>query len=150
MAPLTGRKVLAIFVAAFSVIIGVNLLLAYQAVHSFPGLEVENGYVASQSFNRDMKAQKALGWTVQLGYESGVLTVDVDRAPGSPADVASLGVLVGRPTEAKEDKRPSFTRRGDRFSAPVELRRGKWMVVISAQATNGTHFKQRLSLVVPG
>ncbi|MDZ4134978.1 MAG: FixH family protein, partial [Paracoccaceae bacterium] len=44
MAELTGRKVLVITVSAFAVIIGVNLLLAYKAVSTFPGLEVKNSY----------------------------------------------------------------------------------------------------------
>ena len=45
---LTGGKVLAITVSAFAIIIGVNVLLAFKAVSTFPGLEVENSYVASQ------------------------------------------------------------------------------------------------------
>lgn len=36
--PMTGRKFLGIMVAAFSVIIGVNLLLAFKAVETFPAL----------------------------------------------------------------------------------------------------------------
>ena len=48
---LTGWHVLAIFTAAFGVIIGVNLTLAFNAVATFPGLETGNSYVASQSFD---------------------------------------------------------------------------------------------------
>ena len=40
-----GWHVLAAFVLAFSVIIGVNLTLAFNAVRTFPGLEVKNSYV---------------------------------------------------------------------------------------------------------
>ena len=53
---LTGRKVLLIMCSAFAVIIGVNLTLAFQAVATFPGLEVKNSYVASQSFDDDRAA----------------------------------------------------------------------------------------------
>ena len=52
------------FVAAFGVIIGVNLVLALSAVRTFPGLEVKNSYVASQTFDERRAAQEALGWTV--------------------------------------------------------------------------------------
>jgi hypothetical protein len=45
------------------VIISVNLLLAFKAVSTFPGLEVKNSYVASQGFNDRKAAQEALGWT---------------------------------------------------------------------------------------
>jgi len=37
----TGKHALAVFVAAFGVIIAVNLVLAYSAVKTFPGLEVK-------------------------------------------------------------------------------------------------------------
>jgi len=65
---LTGRHVLMIFVGAFTVIIGVNIALAYNAVRTFPGLEVKNSYVASQEFNTRRAAQVALGWTVDLRH----------------------------------------------------------------------------------
>jgi nitrogen fixation protein FixH len=62
--PLTGPKVFAMFAIGFGIIITVNLTLAFQAVATFPGLETRNSYVASQSFDRDKRAQDALGWTV--------------------------------------------------------------------------------------
>ena len=54
---LTGRHVLAITLAAFGVVIGVNLLLAVKAVGTFPGVEVSNSYVASQVFDRERSTQ---------------------------------------------------------------------------------------------
>ena len=66
MAELKGKHVLGIAVGAFGVIIAVNLVMAYQAISTFPGLEVANGYVASQTFDADRKAQEALGWTAVL------------------------------------------------------------------------------------
>jgi len=38
----TGRHALMVFGGAFTVIIGVNIALAVNAVKTFPGLEVEN------------------------------------------------------------------------------------------------------------
>ena len=45
MAEITGKYVFAITASAFAVIIGVNLVLAFKAVSTFPGLEVKNSYV---------------------------------------------------------------------------------------------------------
>ena len=45
---LTGKHVLFMVLAFFGVIIAVNFTMAYQAVSTFPGLEVRNGYVASR------------------------------------------------------------------------------------------------------
>lgn len=150
MAPITGRKVFIGFAGAFGIIIGVNVLMAYQAVHTFPGLEVKNGYIASQAFNRNMAAQKALGWDLKMSYERARLILTFDKAASSSPDVSKLAVLVGRPTEAREDKEPAFTRSGTSFIAPVDLHPGKWMVVVRAEATDGTPFLQRLTLFVPG
>ena len=73
MRELTGKHVLAITVGFFGVIIAVNMVLAVQAVRTFPGLEVKNGYVASQTFDADRRAQEALGWTLVQTYEAGKL-----------------------------------------------------------------------------
>ena len=65
-APLTGRKVLAIAVAAFGVVIAANLVLAWQAVGTFPGTETANSYVASQNFNRTLAEAKAQEFEEQM------------------------------------------------------------------------------------
>lgn len=145
---ITGPRFLAFMVCAFGLIMGMNFFMAYQALHTFPGLETENGYVASQNFNRDRAAQLALHWQVKLRYERGNLIVAFDGDKGNTPDVNSIDVLVGRPTEARDDKRPTFTRSGNVFSAPVALHPGRWMVVVQAKAGDGTAFRQRLSLFV--
>ncbi len=57
--PLTGWHVLAMLVAFFGVIIGVNLTMAYFANSTWSGLVVANGYVASQSFDKDLARARA-------------------------------------------------------------------------------------------
>ena len=58
---LPAKHALAMFVAAFGVIIAVNLVLAYNAVKTFPGLEVKNSYVASQEFNERLQGTAGAG-----------------------------------------------------------------------------------------
>jgi nitrogen fixation protein FixH len=150
MAPLTGRKVLAIAVAFFGVVIAVNVGMAYQAVNTFPGLEEEtgNGYDESQAFDSIMRAQRALGWSIGLGYVDKTLTVTFKGKEGAVPQVGGIDVLVGRPTEAVDDQRPVFAQNGPVFTAPLTLAPGKWMVKINARAKDGTEFHQRLSLIV--
>lgn len=152
MGEITGRKVLVIVLAFFGVIIAVNLTLAWQAVSTFPGLEVENSYVASQTWDAERAAQKALGWTLASEYdrEAGLLQLDFTDAQGLIAPVAELKVLVGRPTEAKDDVWPVFTQSGGRFTTPLKLGPGKWMLKVEAKAPDGTLFRQRLDLYVKG
>ncbi|MFO1204113.1 MAG: FixH family protein [Tabrizicola sp.] len=150
MAELTGKHVLAITVSAFTVIIGVNVLLAVKAVSTFPGLEVENSYVAGQGFNERKAAQEALGWTMTPGYDQGRMTLAFTGHDGAPVQVQDLQVLVGRTTEASDDTFPAFARSGDLYAADVELHKGKWMVKVTAKAADGTLFEQRSELYVKG
>lgn len=147
---LTGRKVLAITVSAFAVIIGVNVVLAVKAVSTFPGLEVQNSYVASQVFDAELKAQKALGWTLTESHQDGTLRLAFRDRDGMPVEVERLSAVVGRTTEAAEDVRPDFTFRNGDYVAPLPLHPGKWMILLEAFAKDGTRFHQRLDLFVEG
>jgi len=152
MAEMTGRKVLVITVSAFGVIIAVNFLLAYKAVSTFPGLEVPNSYVASQTFDADRAAQVALGWSLAAEYDHGasILELVFTDAGGAPAPVGDLSVLVGRPTEAREDRYPVFVKDNGTYRAPLALNPGKWMLKVEARAPDGTRFFRRLDLYVKG
>lgn len=146
--PLTGRKVLAIAIAAFGTIIGVNLLLAWKAISTFPGLEVENSYVASQQFDARRNAQEALDWTLDAAHADGMLTLSFTDARGKPVAVKELSVLVGRTTEARDDMVPAMRGYNGRYTAPVTLAPGRWLIRVSATSEDGTLFEQRRDLFV--
>lgn len=146
--PLTGRKVLAIAVTAFGIIIAVNVFMAVQAVRTFPGLEVKNSYVASQSFDADRAAQERLGWKVTPVYDGRSLRLDFTGKDGARADVAEVSAIVGRSTMSAQDQKPAFARDGDGYVAPVELAPGNWIILLEARAGDGTRFHQRLDLRV--
>ena len=141
---LTGRKVLAIVVTGFGVVIAVNLLMAFMAIRSFPGLETPNSYVASQQFDADRAAQQALGWTVTPDYDGETLTLALRDKDGNPARVADMTATVGRPTHVRDDVTPQFTYRGGLFTAPLILAPGIWNIHVRARAFDGTEFRQRI------
>ncbi len=150
----TGRHMLLITVGFFAVIIAVNFFMAYKAVKTFSGLEVENGYIASQQFNRNRAAQLALGWTVVAGLEGPeFVRLDITGDDGSfiPAeDIAAIDATIGRPTERQEDQDLIFERTPQGYYlAPIDpLRPGKWYLRLKAHAANGTLFQQRLTLYI--
>lgn len=150
MAELTGRHVFAITASAFAVIIGVNLFLAVKAVSTFPGLEVQNSYVASQGFNDRKAAQEALGWQIAPNYADGRIDLAFTDRDGIPVQVQALEVLIGRTTSTVDDAQPTFQRMGDVYSADLHLARGKWMVKVTAQSMEGTLFEHRSELFVRG
>lgn len=152
MREITGRHVLVFTVSAFAVIIGVNVLMAWKAVSTFPGLEVKNSYVASQTFDVERTAQEALGWTLTPEYDATareMRLVFADKA-GLPVAVKDLSVLIGRTTSSADDIRPTFVREAGVYVGKAELAVGKWMMQVEARSEDGTLFHQRIDLAVKG
>ncbi|NVK61020.1 MAG: FixH family protein [Rhodobacteraceae bacterium] len=145
---LTGWHVLAIFVGAFGIIIGVNVALAWNAVKTFPGLQVDNSYIASQTFDVRREAQEALGWAVETSHDDGLLELAITDAKGYPVQPAHLEAKVGRTTTERDDHNPDFRFDGRAFVAEDALAPGYWNIWLTAQAQDGTAFEQRLELYV--
>lgn len=144
----TGKHMLIIMVASFGTIIAVNLVLAYSAVKTFPGLEAKNSYVASQQFNERRDAQTDLGWTVRADAAGGLVTLQITDAAGNPVQVAKLDATVGRATHVKDDLAPDFAFDGQAYVARAELADGNWNIRMAATAVDGTEFNQRVILHV--
>ncbi|KAA2312910.1 nitrogen fixation protein FixH [Pseudooceanicola sediminis] len=145
---LKGWHVLAGFVAAFGVIITVNVVMATQAVRTFPGLEVANSYVASQEFDTRRAAQERLGWTIYADDANGWVHLRITDRAGQPVRAKELQAVVGRATVRSADVAPAFAWNGSYYEAPLELAGGKWDVRINATADDGTAFTQRVILHV--
>lgn len=142
--PITGAKFFAIFASFFVVIIAVNLVLAFQAIHTFPGLEVANSYVASQEFDAARAAQEELQWTAVATVEDGELVLRMTNAEGAPVRPETVTGLFGRPTNVQSDQIPVFTYDGSAYRAPITAGPGNWNLMLEATAADGTMFRQRL------
>lgn len=144
----TGRHALMVFGGAFTVIIGVNIALAVNAVKTFPGLEVKNSYTASQEFDVRRTAQEALGWSVYASAQDGHVKLEITDRDGNPVEVAKLTATLGRATHVKDDQNPDFQFNGQAYVAPADLGAGNWNIRMVARAKNGTEFTQRVILHV--
>ena len=145
---LKGWHVAAMFVGGFAVIVGVNVALAVSAVRTFPGVEVANSYVASQTFDADRRAQDALGWTVAAVAADGRLRLSVAGPDGAPVRPRSLSARLGRATNVRQDSVPDFAWDGAAFAAPAALAPGNWTLRVEAVAADGTVFRRVLRLWV--
>ncbi|MBY6091298.1 FixH family protein [Pseudooceanicola sp. 502str34] len=145
---LKGWHVLAGFVGAFGIIITVNVVMATQAIRTFPGLEVKNSYVASQQFDDRRAAQEALGWEIYGDWEDGMVHLSITDAAGQPVRVKDLHAVVGRATHVKDDVEPVFAFNGKTYEAPLDLAAGNWNIRMTALAEDGTLFEQRVILHV--
>lgn len=141
---LKGWHVAAMFCTGFGIIIAVNLVLAYSAVRTFPGLEVKNSYVASQHFDANRKAQQALGWTVGASYAGDELRLEITDSTGAPVRTATIDARVGRATHVADDVTPEFNFDGEAYTALTPLAEGHWQIRLSARAADGTLFSQRI------
>jgi len=144
----TGKHFLMIFVGAFGVIIAVNFTMAWNAVATFPGVEVKNSYVASQSFDKRRNAQEALGWDVSARAEGGLLILSIIDESGKPVQVGKLDAVLGRATHVKDDRSPNFQFDGKAYVAREEVAPGNWNIRMNATALDGTPFEQRVILRV--
>lgn len=138
-----GWHVFCGFALAFSIIIAVNLTLAFNAVATFPGLEVKNSYVASQSFDADRENQQALGWDVSADVQNGMLRLSI-LENGTAIAPKIEAATFGRATSVAADQTPTFTFDGTALVAPIEANGGNWNLRLKARAENGTLFQQRI------
>ncbi len=145
-----GKHVLIGFVGAFGVIIAVNVVMAVNAVKTFPGLEVKNSYIASQEFNSRKAAQEALGWTLAVEHQQGEIRLAFKDAQGAPLLVGGLEAVIGRPTTQTQGVTPQWRFDGSAYVAKVDLAPGNWNLRLTAVSQNGTEFSQTRALHIKG
>jgi nitrogen fixation protein FixH len=150
--PLTGWHVLAMLVAFFGVIIGVNLTMAWFANSTWSGLVVANGYVASQSFDKDLaraRAQEALGWQVGFTAADNRIRLTFEDKAGQKIDSLAITGDLERTVTDKEDQKLSFQPMGSGvYSAPAVLTPGVWEVEIKADGNGTTGYHKIFRFVV--
>ncbi|RMH53150.1 MAG: nitrogen fixation protein FixH [Alphaproteobacteria bacterium] len=130
--PLTGRAVLVIALAAFGVVLAVNLTMAWLATSGFPGLVVPNSYVASQSWDRTRAAQQALGWRVAARLDGDALVVTVTGADGRPVRGLAVTADIARPAGRRGERVVTLTETPAGYRAAVALAPGNWAAEIRA------------------
>jgi nitrogen fixation protein FixH len=148
---LTGRKVLAIFVAGFGIIIGVNVFMAWSAVSTFPGMEVSSSYADSQTFDERRFAQEALGWDASVAIEDDTLILTLVDEGGRPVYPAELDALLTRPTNQLEDQVLMLERGANGvLTAPVEVSEGRWRLRLTGMARDGTEYRHNITFELRG
>lgn len=150
--PLTGWHVLAMLVAFFGVIIGVNLTMAWFANTTWSGLVVANGYVASQSYDKDLaraRAQEALGWKVGFSFGEDRLRLTFEDKDGRKIDSLAITGELERTVTDKEDQKLTFSPMGSGvYSAPATLSAGVWEVVVVAEGNGASGYRKAFRFVV--
>ncbi len=85
---------------ALGLVIVVNLFMAYQALHTFPGVSVHNEFDHSNSYDAVLSAQarqNALNWRVVTSVdETSHVVVKLEGAGGSPLRGAAVHGVANR------------------------------------------------------
>ncbi|MBY0564600.1 MAG: FixH family protein [Hyphomonadaceae bacterium] len=141
-----GWHVLAVMIAAFGLVIAVNVAFAVIAVSTFPGEDVRRSYLQGVRYNDTLAArrvQAALGWraAAQLSPRgSGVdLIVTLTDSNGLPLDDALIAGELRWPTDSRFDRALAFEQVGaGRYAAHIDgLRPGLWR--LRARGERGPH-----------
>ncbi len=93
----TGYHATMIIVAFFTVVVGVNMVMARFALSTFGGTVVDNSYVASQKYNKwleQARDQQANGWNVspvvRFGNKARLSITGTNRTGSQGATVVAL------------------------------------------------------------
>jgi nitrogen fixation protein FixH len=150
--PLTGWHMLAIVLAFFGVIIAVNITLAIAATGTFPGLVVENSYVASQHYDEllaSSREQDSQDWRYNLASEGGVLKVDLSRGSDAPERGLSVIAHVGRPSTTREDRILDFVPASDgSYVSSTALPPGLWEIDVKAGRGSDVVFRHTQEIMI--
>ena len=143
---LTGRKMTAIFVAFFGVVMVVNFTMAHFATSTFGGVVVENSYVASQHYNTwldEAAVQQKLGWSATLSRLPDRRVVV--RFAGAP-DGLTVSAVARHPLGRAPDQALAFTRAADgAYISTKAAAPGRWMLrLLAKQGANTWREEQEL------
>lgn len=140
--PITGRFVLIVILAFFTVVIGVNMVMMRLAIATLPGTEVDSAYGASLAYQKEIQAaheQNARGWKVDVHVErqsdgKANLTLRATDSSGKPLAGLAFSGLLERPTDRRVDQPLNVveTGEGSYRGTAQGVAPGQWDLVIEA------------------
>jgi len=151
--PLTGRMVLAILVAFFGTVIGVNAVMMRLAISTLPGTDVDSAYSASLGYEKEIaaaRAQEARGWQVEAHIERGtggaaILQVNARDASGNPVSGLTFQGRLERPADKRADQAVELAEIGGgvyRGTAEA-IAPGQWDLVLEGDSSGRRLFMSK-------
>lgn len=148
--PLTGGKVLAMLLAFFGVVIGINMVMMRLAIQTLPGTEVDSAYSASLAYEKEIAAardQSARNWKVdahvQRAADGGAtLLVEARDDTGRPMSGLKFLGRFERPTDRRADQPVELAETGIGIyrGRAATIAPGQWDLVIEGDAAGRRMF----------
>lgn len=137
----TGRHMLAIMIAFFAVVVGVNFTMATLAAETFGGTVVDNSYVAGQRYNAWLaaaRAQERLGWRTALDLDGQRRVTVALRDRAGPLAGAEIEAVARHPLGRAPDVVLAF-RAGPTglYLSERPLPAGRWLVHLHVRRGGG-------------
>ena len=154
---LTGLSVLLILVGFFGVIMVVNFVMAYYALHTFSGMQTEKPYESGLAYNRaisDAKAQVSRGWHVDARIErqaDGSVGVTAEMKDVSSAPIHDLAVVatLRSPIDSKLDHSVKLAEEKDgSYRGTVNAAAVQWDAEIIAEQNGIAVFKSINRIII--
>lgn len=153
LAPLSGRTILALFVAFFGTVASADAVLVASALRTWSGLEDPSPYQASQRYNAELgraRAQDALGWRLDTSARrlpAGAAAIDATLTDGlgRPLRGRALKARLERPTDKRADRAFDLAEEGTgTYSArSAAVPPGQWDLVVEVVGEEGVAFRRR-------
>jgi nitrogen fixation protein FixH len=150
--PLTGWKVLAIFVGFFVTVFIVDGVMAFKAIRTFSGEVNPHPYERGLAYNSDIaaaRAQAARDWKVDVhvsraGPAEAAIAVDARDASGAPVSGVEIKALLAAPATVVSDVRVTLTETAPgHFAGKAALPPGQRDLVLTAERGGRELFRSK-------
>lgn len=156
--PITGRFVLGVIVAFFTVVIGVNITMMNLAISTLPGTDVDSAYRGSLDYQHEIDAareQEGRDWKVDASvvrHPDGKASLEVaahDR-DGQPLAGLAFSARLERPADKRADVAVAFAESaaGLYRGSVAEIAAGQWDLVLEGDAAGKRVFLSKNRLVL--
>ena len=150
--PARGRWIPWVFAGMMLVVVAVNGVLIYSAVHSFTGTTTGKAYDRGRAYNHiiaEAERQAALGWTPQLGLVDSLLRVSVVDRDGA-AVPGRLEGLLHRPLDGRAVPLAFTAVAAGIWSAEAATpAAGQWEARLTLTDAAGRHLDIRQRVIAP-
>lgn len=146
---LTGKHVLAMFIAFFAVVVTVNMIMFRAATSTFGGVETDSAYKVGLAYNDQLEAarkQAALGWRVDAKVDGEHVSLTVRDRDGQIVPGLDGDVLLAWPADRRLDRKGVISARdGGRYDVTLDkpLPPGQWDVVVNLRQKGERVFQSK-------
>jgi nitrogen fixation protein FixH len=154
---LTGRKVLAMLLVFFGLVMVVNVVMVKAAISTFGGVDTRSSYEAGRQFEGEVAkvaAQNARDWRVDESLapsgDAQVLSVDLHDAKGAPVTGVAVEAKLAHPVDERNDVTVALAEiDAGTFRGRAVVPAGVWEIELLVVRGDEQLFRSKNRVIVP-